>query len=452
MRYFHTYMKLPEVLKRRAFWLPVSILLAGAALRLVFQTDIEYKFDEDYMMQRVLHAGQEAWQWMGMPSGVHLRNPGMSVWVFLALGKLFSATDPVRLSLAVECLNIAALALLLIFISRNIPKAERESWYWGFALLAFNPIAVDYQRKIWAQSVLPFFCVLFLWAWWKRSSRTGAFFWGLLGPLMGQIHMSGFFFSAGFAAWTGIFSRKTVRWRYWLLSSAIATLPMLPWLKYALNPTTPHPASPGLFGLLETRYWVFWLTDPLGLHLGNILGVLRGPTLFQELEDFFRYPLLGGHPTYLMAAAHLGLVILGAVVLLAALYKNVFGQNRMRLFSPQGSETRLAEGAALWGYGILLTVCVVLIRRYYMIITFPLASTWLARQAMTAWGTKRSRVILGAIVILELGVSATFLGYIHVNGGATRGDYGATYQSQIKAQINAKLKAEIDRDGQKNGH
>jgi hypothetical protein len=81
-------------------------------------------------------------------------------------------------------------------------RHERTLWLWGLALAAVSPLAILFSRKIWAQDLLPIFCVPLLIGHWYRDKRWGAFIWGLVGAVMGQVHMSGFFLAAGLWLWT----------------------------------------------------------------------------------------------------------------------------------------------------------------------------------------------------------------------------------------------------------
>ena len=125
------------------------------------------------------------------------------------------------------CGGTVALALAALLGLRMRLGSARDTWLWAVALASVNPLAVLFQRKIWAQSVLPIFCVLLIAAWMRRSTRWGAFCWGLLGALLGQVHMSGFFFAAALCAWTCAGSRLRavegqatgVRWAWWTAGS-----------------------------------------------------------------------------------------------------------------------------------------------------------------------------------------------------------------------------------------
>jgi hypothetical protein len=180
-----------------------AALVLGAVLRLAWAQDMEYKDDEKWTYERTQTAGRtEPWVWQGMYSSACVKNPGLSFWVFWLLARLFDAHEPTELARAVQVVNISAIVLLAAFVWRCVPEAEREPWLWAVALVAVNPLAVVFHRKIWAQSILPIFSLLFLFGWWYRQRRWGAFLWGLAGALVGQIHMtaSGWPGSAGWAA------------------------------------------------------------------------------------------------------------------------------------------------------------------------------------------------------------------------------------------------------------
>ncbi len=403
-------------------------LLAGAVLRLLWLDDMEYKSDEHYMFVRLARVGfDEAWPWLGVSSGVHIRNPGLSVWIFVALGKLFGVTTPLGLGRIVAALNVAALCLIVPFAWRFVEHASRKLWYWAAALAAVNPLAVMHHRKIWAQSVLPIFSLLFLAAWWKRGTARGAFFWGLIGALLGQIHMSGFFIALGFVVWGLLLDRPRIRWKPWFAGSVLGSLTLLPWLQHVASAPTGHAVTYGLGEIVQLKFWVFWITDALGLHLGKVLGVLNGNGTLEQLRDFLRYPLMGENPTWLTGLAHLGLVLAGAVVFCAAATKSKNALLSLSNFPKffRVNETRFALAAALLGYGLLITLPGVMIYRFYLLITFPLEFVWLAA---VAHKSRHGEKALAAVFVLQLFTSAAFLGYVHGHGGSERGDYGQAFR------------------------
>lgn len=421
-------------------------LAAGLALRLLFLEDMEFKEDEHYnFIQAQLVGRTEPWPWIGMPSGVFIPNPGMSVWVFAWLariaGLLGGGADPVSLQRALGILSVAGIALLVPFALRFAERRDREACLWAFALALVNPIHVYIQRKLWPEPFFMLFSMLFLMGWWRRDRFTGALVWGFVGAWLGQIHMSGFFYAFAFFAWT-LFEEwragRTPRtdeasrsprasWRGWLLGSLLGALPLIPWLHWiatqGLNVPSHQRVSSGLSEALQLKFWVFWLTDPLGLHLGNPLGILRGNSHLAQLSDFLRYPLVGGRATYLNAAAHVALVVAGARIFLPSAWRFLVSRPRARSLLPR-TELGRALFAAGAGFGAVMTVTGVMIRRYYMMVSFPFELLALTRASETL---PRRRVWLAVLFLAQLFVSACFVGYVHVNEGSPQGDYGHAF-------------------------
>src|SRR5262245_3442371 len=156
----------PEDLTPRRRWWACGLaaaLVAGAVFRLIWGLDIEYKYDEAWTFERAHNAGRsEPFPAVGMSTSAGFVNPGMSVWVFIGLDRLFGVETPDELARAVQLINVAGLVLLVVFIVRVLPIGEREPWLWAAALVALNPIAVLFQRKIWPPSVVPILTLFLL--------------------------------------------------------------------------------------------------------------------------------------------------------------------------------------------------------------------------------------------------------------------------------------------------
>ncbi len=399
----------------------LAAVLLGACLRLIWPEDMEYKLDEAWTFARTQQAGQtEPFPWLGMPSSKNVLNPGMSVWIFLALGKLFRVDDPVELVRAVQITNVVALFLLAGFVLRCVPAHEREPWVWGIALAAVNPLGVLFQRKIWPPSLFALPAVLMLIAWWHRDRRGPAFAWGVFGACLGQIHLSGFFLAAGFVLSAVLFDHRRVAWGAWLVGSCLGALPMAPWLYYLATTGDSLPGNTLAwhrpFGL---KFFTTWVTEPLGIGLHYALR--------EDFADFLTYPLWHGRRSYLVLGLHAVLLATGILIAVVAIWRR-WHAGADATPSPTGQ----AVNAAFWGYGLLLTLSCLPFYRHYLLVAFPYTYLWLARLALgPAWGTARwvGRVSLAVLFTGQLALTVQFLGYIHAHAGSSRGDYGQAYRS-----------------------
>jgi hypothetical protein len=411
----------------------VAAVLVGIGLRFVWVRDMEYKADEAWTFQETVEAGKtEPFPWRGMPSSTGMDNPGLSVWIFIGLGRLFAVHDPTELARVVQCLSIAGILLLILFVFCCVPREEREPWLWASALLSVNPLAVLFHRKIWPPSILPLFISILLFVWWRRERRLGAFFWGLIGAFLGQIHMGGFFFAAGFVMWAFLFDRKRVAWGSWLVGSVLGSLPLVPWLVYMVTEWGSQPLKHKTWlHIAEAKFWMRWLLEPLGFGLDYALHL--------DYFDFLAWPRIGNQPTYLVAVLH-SLALAGGLWIFAHAARNLWLRRRFRsslLPNPgRRSETGFTLGAAFWGYGLLLTFSCLPIHRHYMVIVYPFELLWLARLALaspagTAPSLRTGRRLLASLCLCQALLATCFLGYIHTHG-KIHGDYGVPYGSQQK--------------------
>jgi 4-amino-4-deoxy-L-arabinose transferase-like glycosyltransferase len=406
----------------------VLALLAGASLRLIWPADIEYKADEAWTFE---HSRDAELPWLGMPSSVDIPNPGMSLWVFMLLERLSGAADPPALARAVQIVNVAALVLLAGFAFFHVPRGEREAWLWAAALVAVNPLAVLFHRKIWPPCVLPLVTLAMLYGWWYRQRRGPAFLWGLLGICLGQIHMAGFFFAGGFVLWALLFDRpwsQRVAWRSWLLGCVLGALPMLPWLIHLAAHPSDRPINPHRWvHACELKFWVRWCTESFGLGINYTFG--------PYFREFLRYPLLGGRSTYLVAGLHgfvAGLLLLLLSRALVQLWRQ--RQRWSALWIGRGSASAFTQNAALWGFGSLLTLSCFSIHRHYMIVLFPLEFLWVARLALSPDTRPQSlrlgRSLLLSLCLAQFFLSANMLAFIHTRQNFAGTEYGVPYGAQ----------------------
>src|SRR5205823_2319122 len=150
---------------------------------------------------------------------------------------------------------------------------EREWWLWAVALACVNPLVVLSHRKIWPPCLLPLGLVALMVCWWYRRRRAAAFGWGVLAVLLFQFHIGMLFHAAALTAYTWLWDRRSVAWRWWLAGIVAGALPALPWVWYVV--TTPDRAGGSAFlvsRLFEAKFWTHWFSEPLGLGLGYHFG------------------------------------------------------------------------------------------------------------------------------------------------------------------------------------
>jgi hypothetical protein len=411
----------------------VLALALGAVLRLVWVGDMEYKADEDWTFRQAREAARGGqWPRLGMPASAGPLNPGPSVWLFVLLGEVTGCDDPTQLARGVQVLSILALVSLAAFAVFLVPAGEREPWLWAAALASVNPTAVLLHRKIWPPSLLPLFTLVLLAGWWRRDRLWGAVLWGLVGAVVGQVHMAGFFLAAGFVLWAALFDRRRVNWRGWLLGSCLGALPLLPWFSYLL--TEFHSTGPSRVywvHLFEFKFWGRWVMQPLGFGLEY--------SLEKEYASFLRYPLIAGRPTYLVWGAERVAMLIGLFLLACGVWRVWQARRRLpALVSGKDSPTAFTLSAACWGFGLLLTVTSLYIQRHYLAAAFPLTFVWLARLALPAEPGRPTALRVGRSVLLGLCLTqavltASFLDYVHLNHGTRRGDFGTTYTAFLAA-------------------
>jgi hypothetical protein len=397
-------------------------LIVGAVLRLIWGTDIEYKDDERWTYERVSQARRLAQvPLLGMPSSQQVLNPGMSLWVFVALGRLAEVSDPAELARTVQVLNILALLALVVFAWRIVPAGEREAWLWAAALVAVNPVAVLFHRKIWPPSVLALFLVVYFAGWWRRERFGWALTWGLVGACLGQIHAAGFFLAAAFVLWAALFERGRPAWRGWVAGSCLGVVPLVPWLRYLLTAAPSLPANPGRWKhAFEGKFWVRWVSEPLGFGLNHPLGA--------DYADFLSGPWLGGTPTWGHLLLHVVLGALGIAVLAPALVR-WWRERRALDWAGKQDATAFTVQAALVGLGALITLSCFSLHRHYTLVLFPLPFVWLARIAVGRDGeerARRGRVLLAVLVVVQALLTFQFLGYVHQRD-EIHGDFGRPY-------------------------
>ena len=459
--------------QQRILWL--SILMVGITLRMIWGEDIEFKGDEAFNYNVAILFGMPSqlptvgevfnfpiplmskWPVIGSTSGVLLPNPSFSTWIFGFLAWAFAVENPEDMGRAVQACNALAIALLGVFAWRNKETQHRETWLWVFALAAVSPLDIILQRKIWAQSLLPPLTMLMTIGWWQKDKKWGAFVYGFMGALLGQLHMSGFIFAFAWLISTWTWHRKQTHWRAWFAGSSVGAVLLIPWIFfiYQRSDTLTHVSAffggyadfarkfhpfTGWMNVRLLQYWLIWFSGELGLGLDY--------SLHHEITRFLAWPWFneasGG--TYLMGAAFTGIFLLSLGVLGGSsfgLVKSILHKGFKKVLLPSSDPKDLTQVSLLAGfsvYGLLLMVIPIFIHRHYLVILFGfshLAMVQLVSYASVNLGASAisiKRGLLTSLVTLQLALSVGFLTYIHAHGGAPNGDYGVALSHQNSLQ------------------
>lgn len=383
----------------------LAILIAGSALRLAAPREFEFKADEARMLElvRTARATGEL-PWLGMPTSQGVRNPGMSVWPFVALSHVFGS-DGFGLTQSVRVLNVVALAAAVAFGLWRLRGDDQHVWFAGLLLAAVNPQEVVLHRKLWAQSILPVFALLLLWFWLdrKRSWRHAAAL-GATAAVITQIHPSGMFIVAALLAGAlGDRQRRDVCWGAAAVGFCTLAWPLYFWVEHIISMAI-EPA-PGGAVPVSLQSWLLNVVSLRYVHLllTNVAGVAMRHSLGSHFGAFVSQPVV--------LVAHLALVV---VTLMA------IGRWVLRRCPVAAQELKPLLVWGLLGTGILMTVAGVFVQRHYYLGLFPLPYVAFA---LALQGNK-SRTPVYVVAALQLVVSVAFLIFIHVNRGAPGAEFG----------------------------
>ena len=408
----------------KANYLFFFIILIGIVLRFVWAADMEWKTDEKWMFekaQEIIKSGD--WRLVGMRSGGGIVNPGMSLWIFTIFG--YFTSDPVVMVRIVMAINVLAILGFIWFVYKRVESSQKEIWLWGIALAAVSPLAVLFARKVWAQDVLPLFTFLVILGNSYRDKRGGAFLWGIIGALLGQFHMSGFFFAFGLFLFSLIYdyyNKRKFKWQYWIAGSIIGSISMIPWLRLMLE--SDQATTLAFKHIFQFNFYLYWFLDSLGV---NLMYSLRS-----TFWEFVKLPIVFGLPSYAIGIIHLFLIGVGVFVIKRIidyfkkgfnLYKSSKLKSRLT-FKLNATDFYLIS--ILLGLGIFMTLSGITIHPHYLIVAFPFSYIFLAKLLY-----KRKKLML-SIIAAQLILTISFLIYIHINDGAAEGDYCKTYKSQIE--------------------
>ena len=404
-------------------WFYLVACSLGIAMRVLYPADTAWLNDQKWNFQHgSTIGGTEPWTWIGMESGGGVRNPGMSIWCFVGLIRVFHVSSPEQLSIIVSLLSITALLLLGMYALWGMEGGDRNDWLGAGAIAAVNPTAIWLDRVIWCQSLLPLPMTIFWIGVWNRKRWWGAFLWGAIGACLGQIHMAGFFAEAAVFLWIFLFRPRAVCWWAFATGTLLASWPLIPWIRYLLGGHY-HRQAWSFWTHPPGKVWAWWLIADSGLATKyEAFNFWRRPFI-----AFLKQPLIKGHPTFFMLFVH----VLLLVVLVVALYtsaRQLFSWRedwRMNFIFGK-SETGFLLRASVIGFAGLLTLLPAPVFVHYFLAVFPMGFIWLVRilRAGTPRAVGGENRLLMVVAVLQLAISITAAIYVHQNFGADRGSFG----------------------------
>ncbi len=385
-------------------------------------------------------SGLQPFPSLGMRSGAGgLVNPGLSIWAFSAPAHLLGLQNPMDLARFVGVMSVVAMLLMGIYVwfQSSLTSLEKQAWLWGIVLTLANPLMLLYSRKIWAQSLLPLFLVILLIAWMERRRHfLFVVLYAVMAVLIGQLHMSGFFWGAIVLLWGLRESRGRVSQLLPLISGALLGLvPLVPWLQEILNPSSSAQLQGALKGnlsdipeIFKFRFWGHVASLGSGLHLPTVLG--------PHFKDLLMRPL--ALLSYFVAGvATLALLIpVLRSLFKAEVWKQIFSLRRREL----SSQTETLLWLALIALGLLMTFSNVRIHRHYLIVVTPLLGVGAAWIALHFY-PRFARILLSLLVLSQGILGFETLRFLKDTRGAPRGDFGRPYEDLTPQKIENLIKS-----------
>jgi hypothetical protein len=362
------------------------------------------------------------WGWLGMMSSGGVRNPGMSLWIFVLLVRTFGITTPEQLSRTIAVMSILAIVLIGFWALIQLRGSDQEVWLAAGAIAAVNPVAIFLDRVIWAQSTLPLLAVAFWIGIWNRERWWGALLWGGIGVCLSQIHMAGFFVCAAAFLWVLLFKRQGPRWWAYVIGTVVAGWPLVFWLKYLASGHFARPSWP-IWAHFPGKVWIWWLASDGGLgdeYLAANFWRLR-------FGVFLREPRILGLQTYGVPIVYTALVLLLLSALVVSFRYLVRQRKEWRRQLLIGdTQTAFLIRTAVVGFAGLITLLPTPVFVHYFLVAFPMGFVWIASLFVRApsWTPARRCASLLAVVVLQLVIAITIATFLHREFSAPPGSFG----------------------------
>ena len=228
---------------RRQIWLLVAILLVAVLLRVAWPTLTEFKFSEARLEALALELTREGrLPLVGVPSSAGFDHSPLSVYFYVPAFLL--TTNPIPATIYGGLVGAAAVALCWLLTCRwpfggaqDRPNARPIAALLAAGLLAVNPWAVAFSRKIWQVTFVPLLALLFVGlaisALVGRRHRNLAWALAVYAVLV-QVHPSAIGLAPALLLWLLLFWRE-VRLGPLLAGGGLGLLSALPFLAHQVQ-------------------------------------------------------------------------------------------------------------------------------------------------------------------------------------------------------------------------
>ncbi len=268
--------------------LPAAILLVAAVLRLGWPTLAEFKFSEARLEALALELTQKGrLPLVGVPSSAGFDHSPLSIYLYVP-AFLFTA-NPIPATVYGGLVNVGAVALCW-WLARRWPGGGQWAAAVAALLLAVNPWAVAFSRKIWQVAFVPLLALLFVGLAVSAlvQGRRRHLAWMLaVYALLVQVHPSAIGLAPALLLWLLLF-RRQVRLGPLLAGGGLGLLSALPFLAHQFQHGWPALAA---WRALPEATWDLW--DPAagpGSAVSLAWEALTGRSIHALAGD--AYPLL----------------------------------------------------------------------------------------------------------------------------------------------------------------
>ncbi len=397
---------------------PWAWVAVGAALRFLWPDDFLFRQDEaEHFAYALDLAAQGEWPAHAWPSSAGVPNGPMFLWWLLALARV--TTDPRGATAAMILMNVAALALAVPLLRRLLPDRRQSTI--AVALLATNPVAIWFSRKLWDPCLLAIFTVPALLIALHAMDRAKARSIVLLPILLAAgalTHQSAAFFGVALMA-VLLLEPRRLAWGWLLAGGAMAVALVFPYASFLIEDGAAH----GLGGGSRSAY-------PDIDVITNLFLDASGHNILQAAGR-------EGGRLLLWPIPPVGLLIqLAAAPLLIAAVAGL--RETIRERPPDDAARRRRRLVLLVPAGLVILYLVFLVRgvAHYFLALMPLLTVWIVRghDALRAGPPTRRRKVMLTLPVLVAINAASWLGFQSFQSLRHGSDsYGLPYGDILKS-------------------